>query len=59
MIYICTNLETEIGGLECLFSPTVPYLSFRSSQVHVKPGDEVTRGSILMTVEGMKMEVSF
>ena len=26
-------------------------------QVHVKPGDEVARGSILMTVEGMKMEV--
>ena len=28
-------------------------------QVYVKVGDEVKKGSVLMTVEGMKMEVCF
>ena len=32
-------------------------LSFCSLQVLVKPGDTVTKGQLLMTVEGMKMEV--
>lgn len=33
------------------------HASLPTLQVHVKPGDVIEKGSVLMTVEGMKMEV--
>lgn len=44
--------KAETGGTR---SPKYPSTV---TKVHVKPGDDVTRGSILMTVEGMKMETN-
>jgi 3-methylcrotonyl-CoA carboxylase alpha subunit len=50
--YYTTSKEASGGGLRS------PGYSSRVSKVTVKPGDSVSKGDVLMTVEGMKMETT-
>ena len=50
--FVQEKQKSEDGGVR---SPKYPSTVVR---VVVAPGDSVTKGTIVMTVEGMKMEVS-
>lgn len=53
----CTTTEVCCVLFSFLFDSSLP-LTLRYSQVFVSPGDKVAKGDTLITVEGMKMEVS-